>query len=63
MPSKPKDTKADKPAEKPPRRGILGLRGAKKDLGGRQAQLDKAEREAMGYAKGGLVKKGKRGKC
>jgi hypothetical protein len=50
MPSKPKDTKADKPADKP-KRGILGLRGAKKDLGGRQAQLDKAEREAKGKKK------------
>ena len=55
MPNKPKDTKTDKPAEKP-KRGFMGLKGAKKDLGGRQAQLDEAERKAMGYAKGGVVK-------
>jgi hypothetical protein len=52
MPSKPKDKKADKPAEKPPRRGILGLRKAKEGLSRRQQQID----EAIGYAKGGIVK-------
>lgn len=39
------------------------LEKARRGITGRQRRLDEAERKAMGYAKGGLVKStGKRGK-
>ncbi len=64
-----KKTPAKKPTRmggpKDPVKNQMGtglLEKGRRAITGRQRRLDEAERKAMGYSKGGMVKKYKRGK-